>query len=69
MFPVTALPKLFSAPVAAFAILFIVIPVVVTAPVHVGLGLFWSVKVIEAVAGATTITPVLFQLAPAASLI
>ena len=50
MFPVIALPKLFSAPVAAPAILFIVIPPVVTVPVHVGEVLFWSVKVIEAVA-------------------
>ena len=63
-----ALPKLFSAPVAAPLILLIDTPPVVKSPVHVGVVLFWSTRVTEAVAGATIVTKV-FQVALAAFLI
>ena len=64
----TVLPNLFTAPVAAPVILFIVTLLSVKLPVQVGVGVFSSLIVTEAVAGATIVKKV-FQFCPAASLI
>ena len=64
----TVLPKLFTVPVAAPTILFIVTSLLVKFPVQVGVGVFSSLIVTEAVAGATIVKKV-FQFCPAASLI